>query len=83
MEQAGALCAACQAIDLQLYLFQESYPESVRLGLFQEILRRDNCTSCRLIVQALSSESKDYWAEGEYPSEVGYLEVEAILIAPS
>jgi hypothetical protein len=73
MEQAGELCTACQAIDLRLYLFQDSYPGSVRLGPFQEIRKRDNCTFCKLIVQALSSGPNGHWVEGAYPSEVCYL----------
>jgi hypothetical protein len=73
MEQAGELCTVCQAIDLRLYLFQGSYSGTARLGPFQEILKRGNCTLCKLIVQALRSGYEDYWVEGAYPSEVCYL----------
>ncbi|KAN0108840.1 Heterokaryon incompatibility protein (HET) domain containing protein [Hyaloscypha variabilis] len=73
MEQEGPLCIACQTLDLRLYLFQDAHRGSIELGSFQEILKRDNCSFCKMIVQALSYKPKGYWVEGVYPSEVCYI----------
>ena len=69
----GQLCSICQDIDLQQYLFQDACPGTVTLGGFQDILKKEKCSLCRLIIKALSANSRDHWEKDIYPSEVCYL----------
>ena len=69
----GQLCNICEGIDLQHYLFRNVCPGTIKLGGFQDVLKKSECPLCRLIIQALSTNSRDHWETGIYPSEVCYL----------
>lgn len=71
-EMEGQLCSICQKIDLQQYLFEDLSPGTITLGGFQDIVKKSECPLCRLIIQALSANSRDHWEAGIYPSEVCY-----------
>ncbi|KFY27548.1 hypothetical protein V493_03429 [Pseudogymnoascus sp. VKM F-4281 (FW-2241)] len=72
-QQLDELCIVCREIDLRQYLFLDSCPGTVRLGEFQDILKRKHCALCRIIIQALYVNSEDHWQEGIYPVESCYL----------
>ncbi|KIM96766.1 hypothetical protein OIDMADRAFT_204534 [Oidiodendron maius Zn] len=68
----GELCSICQKINLQQYLFEDLSPGTITLGGFQDIAKKSECPLCRLIIQALGANSRDYWDAGIYPSEACY-----------
>lgn len=72
-ERAESLCSGCQSLNLRRFLVESEDPGSIELGGFQEILQRKSCIFCRLIIQALSSHSGEYWQEKIYPVEKCYL----------
>ncbi|OBT51669.1 hypothetical protein VE04_07840, partial [Pseudogymnoascus sp. 24MN13] len=72
-QQLDELCIVCRDIDLRPYLFQDSCVATVRLGEFQDILKRKHCALCRIVIQALYVNSEDHWKEGVYPVETCYL----------
>ncbi|KFA45491.1 hypothetical protein S40293_10281 [Stachybotrys chartarum IBT 40293] len=73
MEIPSQLCDTCQHVKLQDYLSDSTYPGTVELGSFQEIVKKDHCPLCRLIIQVLSAHSAEHWQAGIYPVEVCYL----------
>ncbi|KFY24758.1 hypothetical protein V491_02032 [Pseudogymnoascus sp. VKM F-3775] len=77
------LCIVCRDIDLRQYLFQDLCPGTVKLGEFQDIMKRKHCPLCRVIMRALYVNSEDYWKEGIYPVESCYLGRYDKLLRPS
>ena len=73
MDRGTDLCSVCCAIDLKRHLFEKEYFGPVELGGFQDILQRQHCALCRLIVRALSWSSTHHWQPGKYPVETCYL----------
>lgn len=72
-QQLDELCVVCRDIDLTQYLFHDSCVATVRLGEFQDILKRKHCALCKIIIRALYVSSEDHWKEGIYPMETCYL----------
>ncbi|TVY12570.1 hypothetical protein LARI1_G009629 [Lachnellula arida] len=73
MEKYLELCDTCQEIKLEDYLYQANYPGTVELGRFQDVAKKNHCSLCRLVIQALNSHSRQHWKSGIYPVEVCYL----------
>lgn len=73
MEKNLELCATCQEIKLEDYFFEANYPGTVELGHFQDVAKRNHCSLCRLVIQALNNHSRQHWKSSIYPIEVCYL----------
>src|SRR3954462_4277285 len=61
MEKYLELCNTCREIKLEDYLYQANYPGTVELGRFQDVAKRNHCSLCRLVIQALNSHSRKHW----------------------
>lgn len=72
MDGSHDLCNACRAVNIAQY-FSHNDPVTTSMGHFQDILKNENCTLCKLIVKALSVHAKSYWQPGKYPIETCYL----------
>ncbi|EEU42846.1 uncharacterized protein NECHADRAFT_84122 [Fusarium vanettenii 77-13-4] len=72
MDVSDDLCDTCRAVDVAKYLSHNG-PISTPMGYFQEILKNEHCTLCKLIIKTLSVHAKSYWRPGKYPSEMCYL----------
>ncbi|RTE74076.1 hypothetical protein BHE90_011484 [Fusarium euwallaceae] len=72
MDGSHDLCEACRAVDIANYLSHND-PVSTPMGYFQDILKNEDCTLCKLIVKALSVYARSYWQPGKYPVEMCYL----------
>ncbi|KAJ4124393.1 hypothetical protein NW754_000090 [Fusarium falciforme] len=72
MDGSHDLCNACRAVDIAKYLSHND-PISTPMGYFQDILKNENCTLCKLVIKALSVYAQSYWQPGKYPVEMCYL----------
>lgn len=72
MDGSHDLCNTCRAVNIAEY-FSHNDPVTTSMGHFQDILKNENCTLCKLIVKALSVHAKSYWQPGKYPIETCYL----------
>ncbi|KAI8660883.1 HET domain-containing protein [Fusarium keratoplasticum] len=72
MDESNHICDACRAVDIAKYLSHND-PISTPMGYFQDILKNEDCTLCKLIVKALSVYARSYWLPGKYPVEMCYL----------
>ncbi|KAH7247928.1 heterokaryon incompatibility protein-domain-containing protein [Fusarium solani] len=72
MDESNHICDTCRAVDIAKYLSNND-PISTPLGYFQDILKNEDCTLCKLIFKALSVYTQSYWQPGKYPVEMCYL----------
>ncbi|KAI8662958.1 HET domain-containing protein [Fusarium sp. Ph1] len=72
MDESNHICDTCRAANIAKYLSNND-PISTPLGYFQDILKNEDCTLCKLIVKALSVYTRSYWQPGKYPVEMCYL----------
>lgn len=72
MDWSHNLCDTCRTVDIVKYLSHND-PISTPMGYFQDILKNENCTLCKLIIQALNVYTESHWRPGKYPIEMCYL----------
>lgn len=72
MDESNHICDACKAVDIAKYLSHND-PISTPMGYFQDILKNEDCTLCKLIVKALNVYAQSYWQPGKCPVEMCYL----------
>lgn len=73
IDKAPHLCSRCRSINISAYFDDETYPGTVELGPYQEILSNVDCMFCMLIIHALKIHSTSDWKQGVYPVELCYL----------
>ncbi|KAJ3538980.1 hypothetical protein NM208_g5667 [Fusarium decemcellulare] len=72
MDEPQSLCKTCQTIDIAQY-FSDQDPGNTSIGNFQDILKNESCTFCKLVIQALSVHTTRHWQPGKYPIEECYI----------
>ncbi|KAF4986249.1 hypothetical protein FDECE_16050 [Fusarium decemcellulare] len=72
MDEPQSLCKTCRKIDVAQY-FSDKDPGNTAIGNFQDILKNESCTFCKLVIQALSVHATSHWQPGKYPIEECYI----------